>query len=175
MYDFAGRPSSTTSPSTPLLPEPVRIVRLRGAPVLDHIALYSKPITCDGYVVYKSFKTWQRCMDHIMLEATFLEEARKIQEPAALHKSLQELRREAGQLRRQSDDAPMADAGPVVAGAPAITSGYDGYGAGRDYAAYHGNAAPNMFTFVNHTGMESPPTTIRSARSGRLSYRARSG
>ena len=42
----------------------------RGAPVLDHTApYYSKPITCDGYVVYKSFKTRQWCMAHIIREA----------------------------------------------------------------------------------------------------------
>ena len=42
----------------------------------------------------------------------------------------------------------------MVAGALAIASGYDGYGDDRDYATYLGNAAPNMFVFVNHLGME---------------------
>ena len=129
----------------------------RGAPVLDHIApYYSKPITCDGYVVYKSFKTRQRCMAHIIREARFLKEAhKKIPELVALHKSLQELHHEAKLLQLQSDDAPMVDTGPMVAGVLAIASEYDGYEVGKDYATYLRNAAPNMFIFVNHPGMQS--------------------
>ena len=130
----------------------------RGAPVLDLIApYYSKPITCDGYVVYKSFKTRQRCMAHIIREARFLKEAhgKKIPELVALHKSLQELHHEAKTMQRQSDDAPMVDTGPMVAKVLAIASEYDRYEVGKDYVTYLRNAAPNMFIFVNHPGMES--------------------
>ena len=108
----------------------------RGAPVLDLIApYYSKPITCDGYVVYKSFKTQQRCMAHIIREARFLKEAhgKKIPELVALHKSLQELHHEAKTMQRQSDDAPMVDTGPMVARVLAIASEYDRYEVGKDY------------------------------------------
>ena len=126
----------------------------RGALVLgNHIAPY-KPITCDGYVVYKSFKTRQRCMAHIIREARFLKEAhKKIPELAAFHKSLQH--HDAKLLQRQSDDAPMVDTGSMVAGELAIASEYDGYEVGKDYATYLRNAAPNMFIFVNHPGMQS--------------------
>ena len=128
------------------------------APVSDLIApYYSKPITCDGYVVYKSFKTRQRCMAHIIREARFLKEAhgKKIPELVALHKSLQELHHEAKTMQRQSDDAPMVDTGPMVARVLAIVSEYDRYEVGKDYAVYLRNAAPNMFIFVNHPNMES--------------------
>ena len=130
----------------------------RGAPALDLIApYYSKPVTCDGYVVYKSFKTRQQCMAHIVREARFLKEAhgKKIPELVVLHKSQQELHHEAKQMQRRSDDAPMVDTGPMVARVLAIASWYDGYEVGKDYATHLRNAAPNMFIPVNHPGMES--------------------
>ena len=148
----------------------------RGAPVLDLIASYSKPVTCGGYVVYKSSRTGQRRMANIIREARLLKEAhgKKIPELVALHKSLQELHREAKQMQRRSDDAPMADTGPVVAGVPAIASECDRYGAGKDYAIYLRSAAPNMLMFVNHPGMQSTNSDMeRVVRRVVLSRRVR--
>ena len=73
----------------------------------------------------------------------------------SLHKSPQELHREAKLLQHRSDGAPTAGTGPVVAVVLVTASWYGGYGTDKDYAAHLRGYTPDMFVFVNHPGMES--------------------
>ena len=137
----------------------------RAGIVMDDIApYYGKPLTCDGYSGYGGFAVRQRCWAHILRESGALarEHGKTFPELVALHEALARLYRDAKDARRGPGGGPAMDTGPMEAAAAAIAARFERYAAGGAFATKLANAAPFLFTFINHPGMD--PTNNESER-----------
>ena len=135
------------------------IVGTRGAAEIDcHFPYHDKPITCDGYAGYNVFHTRQRCWAHILREAEFIRYARETNPTAAmLHRKLQELYHEA---KLEPQDISDSRHWELVCRTRSIARAYAGLD--DEFAVRLENAAPDLFTFIRHPGME--PTNNESER-----------
>ena len=137
----------------------------RAGAVMDGIAPhYDKPLTCDGYPGYGGFAVRQRCWAHILRESGALarERGKAFPELSALHEALARLYHDAKDARLGPGGGPAVDTGPMEAAAAAIAARFGRYAAGETFATKLANAAPFLFTFVNHPGMD--PTNNESER-----------
>ena len=131
----------------------ITVATTRGAIVLwEYYPHWNIPITCDGYAAYNEFHIRQRCWAHILREADDL--AQNNPDCKLLHEKLQ----------KSFHDAKCAvlniDTQPMIITVQSIAQRYTdlGYGFGTKLS----NASSDLFTFVNHLGME--PTNNESER-----------
>ena len=133
----------------------------RGGPVLDlHCPHFHIPIVVDGYAAYNVFKVRQRCWAHVLRDAELLAAMHggSLEE---LHQRLQSIFHSAKSLPRDISDEDLQkwiDNVSHIAGIYAEL----GYKFGGKLLG----AAPDLFTFVRHPGME--PTNNRCERALRL-------
>ena len=133
-------------------------VGTRGAAEIDcHFPYYDKPITCDGYSSYSVFHTKQRCWAHILREAEFIRYSKKNPTTTMLHCRLQDLYHQA---KLEPPDISDARHWELVCRARGMARAYAGLD--DEFAVRLENAAPDLFTFIRHPGME--PTNNESER-----------
>ena len=133
----------------------------RGGPVLDlHCPHFHIPIVVDGYAAYNVFKVRQRCWAHVLRDAELL---------AAMHGgSLEELhqRLQSHIPQRQKPAARHQRRGSAKMDRQRLAHRRDLRGTGLQVRGKLLGAAPDLFTFVRHPGME--PTNNRCERALRL-------
>ena len=123
--------------------------------VLDmHCPYFHIPITVDGYSVYGSFETIQRCWAHILREAELLA-VRHGDSMSDLHQRLQSMYHGAKSI---SPDISEDQLNSWIDNTVHIADIYTKLG--YSYGEKLRNAAPNLYTFVRHKGME--PTNNKS-------------
>ena len=123
--------------------------------VLDmHCPYFHIPITVDGYPVYGSFETIQRCWAHILREVELLA-VRHGDSMSDLHQRLQSMYHGAKSI---SPDISEDQLNSWIDNTVHIADIYTKLG--YSYGEKLRNAAPNLYTFVRHKGME--PTNNKS-------------
>ena len=145
----------------------VKVAGGRGGAVIDLLFPYGHiPVTVDGYAPYKSrFEVLQRCWAHVLREARHLCEAdRRLH---GLYVRLKEIYREAREQDPDPGGGGLHDR--MVAEVSRIADEYSR--AGHRFGVTLGRAAPDLFTFLLHPGME--PTNNLAERSLRPSVIAR--
>jgi len=132
----------------------VTVAGTRGGAVPGvHYPFFSVPLTCDGYAAYRRFGTIQRCRSHILRDAEDL--ARRGRAEESLHRQLRPV------YHRARPAPPDADCDPMVREAEILAGQYGALGHG--FGGKLAGAAPDLFTFVSHPGMEPANNTAGRA------------
>ncbi len=127
----------------------VRVTDTRGSRVLDE---YFKPFknkckTVDGYCGYETDDDTQRCWSHILIDSKHaMKTALYCHETTILHERLQK-------IFHIAKGRPPGDVSDLIAQVLDIVDQHEKLG-NKKFATTLRNAAPNLFTFVNHPGMD---------------------
>ena len=156
----------------------VKVAGSRGAAVLmEHFPFFHRPATTDGLAVYGVFETRQRCWAHILRDSDrhvraarkrFGASSRECREAEIRHAKLQLIYHEA----KQKGTATEAECEAFVERTVRLAETYP-----KKMANYLKAAAPYLFTFLRHEGMEGTnnpaergvrPIVVRRKISGQI-------